>query len=140
MKLTKQLRVFLLYAHHDEDAVRRLYRRLVKAGAGVWLDKERLLPGQDWQYEIHQAIHSSDLVIVCLSKQFNKQGGYRHEELRIAVEKANLRPEGEMFVIPARLDNCELPELLSHWQCVNLFEADGYQKLIKALKAWTGSP
>ena len=133
MKLTQQLRIFLLYARSDEDAVRSLYRSLVKTGANVWFDQETLRPGQDWAYEIRKAIHRSDLVIACLSKQFNRQGGYRHEELRIAVKKANSLPDGEIFVIPARLENCDLPDPLRKWQRVDLFEADGYKKLLNAL-------
>src|SRR5512134_853342 len=120
MKLSNQLRIFLLHARSDEEAVRRLYLRLTKDGADVWRDQEKLLPGQDWQYEIRKAIHSSDIVVACLSKQFNKQGGYRHEELRIALERANSLSEGEMFIIPARLEVCETPEPLRKWQRVDL--------------------
>jgi hypothetical protein len=140
MKLSRQLRIFLLYARQDEESVRRLYWRLSREGAGVWWDQEKLRPGQDWAFEIHKAIHRSDVVVACLSKRFNKQGGYRHEELRIALEKAASRPEGEMFIIPARLERCDLPEPLRRWQCVDLFEADGYEKLIRALKEWTAAP
>lgn len=134
MNLTRPLRIFLLHARSDEKAVLRLYNRLVKAGADVWLDRKNLLPGEDWQSEIRQAIHSSDIVIVCLSNQFNQQGGYRHEELRIALEKANSLPDDEIFIIPARLETCELPEILGRWQCVDLFEPKGYRKLLGALK------
>lgn len=134
MKLTKQLRIFLLYARTDEEEVRRLYRRLVREGADVWMDKEKLLPGQDWAYEIRNAIHGSDLVIACLSSQFNKQGGYRHEELKIALERANSFREGQTFIIPARLELCELPDSLRRWQCVDLFETDGYKSLLSALR------
>ena len=140
MTLAKQLRIFLLYARSDEEAVRRLYRRLSKGGADVWLDRAKLLPGQDWAHEIHNAIHRSDIVIACLSRRFNKQGGYRHEELRIALEKANSLLDGEVFLIPARLERCDLPESLSRWQRVDLFEVDGYRKLISALKGWAVSP
>jgi TIR domain len=140
MKQSKQLRIFLLYARRDENAVRRLYRRLLKEGADVWWDQEKLLPGQDWALEIHKAIQRSDGVVVCLSKQFNKQGGFRHEELRIALEKAASLSEGESFLIPARLDPCDLPEPLRRWQRVDLFEADGYKKLIGVLKRWTAAP
>lgn len=133
MKLTKQLRIFLLYARTDEETVRRLCRRLVREGADVWMDKEKLLPGQDWAYEIRNAIHGSDLVIACLSRQFNKQGGYRHEELKIALERANSFREGQTFIIPARLELCELPDSLRRWQCVDLFETDGYKSLLSAL-------
>ena len=134
MKLTKQLRIFLLYARSDEESVRRLYRRLLKEGADIWMDREKLRPGQDWGNEIHRAIQSSDLVIACLSKQFNKKGGYRHEELRMAIERAHSLPERRTFIIPARLEPCDLPASLRRWQCVDLFEAEGYKKLISALK------
>ncbi|HSB00300.1 MAG TPA: toll/interleukin-1 receptor domain-containing protein [Anaerolineales bacterium] len=136
MKLSKQLQVFLLYARGDQEAVRRLYQRMVKEGANVWLDREKILPGQDWQYEICKAIQGSDLVIVCLSRQFNKQGGYRHEELKIALAKARSLPEGRSFIIPARLERCDLPASLRRWQRVDLFETDGYRKLVSALQAF----
>jgi hypothetical protein len=139
MKILKQLRVFLLHARQDQESVRRLHRRLAKEGADVWLDQEKLLPGQDWVYEIHRAIGSSDLIIACLSKQFNKQGGFRHEELRLALEKAASLPEGMTFLIPARLEKCDLPEPLRRWQCVDLFETTGYKKLIRVLKEWTAA-
>ena len=136
MKLSRQLRIFLLYARRDEKSVRRLYRRLTKEGANVWWDQEKLLPGQDWAFEIHKAIHRSDVVIACLSKQFNQQGGFRHEELRIALEKAATLLEGETFLIPVRLEMCDLAESLRRWQCVDLFEANGYKKLIRVLTEW----
>ena len=136
MNLTRPLRIFLLYARSDEKAVRRLYNRLSKAGASVWMDRKKLLPGQDWQSEIHQAIYSSDIVIVCLSKQFNKQGGYRHEELRIALEKANVLPDDLLFIIPVLLENCEMPESLQRWQRVDLFESSGYKKLLSTLNEY----
>lgn len=139
MTLTRPLQIFLLHARSDEDAVRRLYQRLVKDGGDVWLDREKLLPGQDWVYEIHKAIHHSDIVIVCLSTHFNQEGGYRHEELRIAVEKANSLSADETFLIPARLDRCDLPEPLGRWQRVDLFEPDGYKKLLTALRKQVSS-
>lgn len=134
MNLTKQLRIFLLHARSDAAAVRRLYRRLVRDGADVWLDQERLLPGQDWAYEIKKAIRQSDVVIACISRQFNKQGGYRHEELRIALEEADAKDTGAIFIVPARLEPCDLPEPLRRWQRVDLFAADGYKQLLDALQ------
>jgi len=134
MTLSKQLRVFLLYARGDKEAVHRIYQRLVKQGANVWFDQEKLIPGQDWEHEIHKAIYSSDIVIVCLSRHFIKQGGYRHKELEFALEKASLFPDHATFILPARLEECDMPEPLRRWQRVDLFEADGYRKLISALK------
>jgi hypothetical protein len=134
MNLTRPLRIFLLYARSDEKAVRRLYSRLSKVGASVWMDRKKLLPGQDWQSEIRQAIYSSDIIIVCLSKQFNKQGGYRHEEVRIALEKASGLPDNMLLIIPVRLEECDMPEPLHRWQRVDLFETNRFRALLSALK------
>lgn len=133
-QLTQQKQVFLTYAHGDKKAVRKLYSRLIRSGIKVWLDEKELLPGQNWKYEIRQAILRSNIVIVCLSRQFNKQGGFRHEELQIALEKAKSFPDGEIFIIPARLEPCDLPEALRQWQCVDLFEINGFRKLLNVLK------
>lgn len=133
MKLSKQLQIFLLYARGDQEAVRQLHRRISREGADVWLDREKILPGQDWQYEIRKAIQNSDIVVVCLSRRFSKQGGYRHEELKIALAKARSLPEGKCFIIPALLERCDLPDALRRWQRVDLFEARGYKKLVSAL-------
>lgn len=130
----QQKSVFLIYAHSDKKAVRKLYQRLIKDHVKTWLDEKELMPGQNWKDEIRQAILKSDVVIVCLSKQFHKQGGFRHEELKIALRKAKIAPDDQVFLIPARLERCHLPESVRPWQCVDLFEADGYKKLLKMLK------
>ena len=123
----RQIRVFLIYAHGDKKAIRKLYHRIIRNHLKAWLDEKDLFPGQNWKYEIRQAILRSDIVIVCLSTQFNKQGGFRHEEIKIALEKARSFPDGEIFIIPSRLVKCVLPAPLRQWQCVDLFEADGFR-------------
>lgn len=129
------LKVFLCYAHSDKAEVYKLYQRVAKEfGIETWFDAEKLLPGQDWEHAIRKAILESDVVVICLSRQFNKLGGYRHKELKIALEKANLLPSQEIFIIPVRLEKCALPGRLRRWQCVDLFEDDGYQKLLQALR------
>ena len=125
--------VFLVHAHSDKAAVHKLYSRLIKDGVRAWLDAENLQPGQDWQREIRKAILKSDVVIVCLSRGFDQQPGYRHEELKIALEKAKLLTDNEIFIIPVRLEKCDMPAALRHLHRVDLFETGGYQKLLRVL-------
>lgn len=99
----------------------------------VWLDKEKLLPGEDWELEIRKAVHEADVVVVCLSNQFN-QAGFRQKEVQLALDTAVDQPEGEIFIIPARLEECDVPESLGRWQWVDLFEVDGFQRIIRALR------
>jgi hypothetical protein len=131
---TQQVNLFLIYAHTDKDAVRKLHHRLVRDGINAWLDAQNLQPGQDWPHEIRRAILNSDLVLVCLTRAFNKQPGFRHEELKIAFEKAKLLEDGRVFIIPVRLENCKMPGSLSHLHRVDLFEPGGYKRLIRALQ------
>ena len=131
---TQQTNIFLIHAHSDRETVRKLYQRLVSDGLNVWFDAERLQPGQDWQNEIRDALLKCDVVIVCLSKAFDKQHGYRHEELKLALEKANFLPNDEVFIIPVRLEKCDMPESLRHLHRVDLFKAGGYKKLVRALR------
>ena len=131
---TQQVNVFLIYCHGDKEMVRKLYQRLIRDGIKAWLDNQDLQPGQDWQHEIRRAILHSDLVLVCLTRGFDRQLGYRHEELKIALEKAKLLEDGKVFIIPVRLERCKMPASLSHLHRVDLFEPGGYKKLIHALQ------
>jgi len=131
---TRQANVFLIHAHSDRDIVHKLYTRLNSDGIHVWLDAEQLQPGQDWQHEIRNAILKSDVIVVCLSRGFDKQQGYRHEELKLAFEKANFLPDDEVFIIPVRLEECDMPEPLRRLHRVDLFKAGGYKKLVQALR------
>jgi hypothetical protein len=129
----RPLQVFLCYAHLDKEAVHKLHARLVEHGIHAWFDAQDLQPGQNWQHEIRKAILKSHIVLVCLSRKFNEQHGYRHEELKIALEKARLIDD-TIFIIPVRLEKCDMPESLSHLHRVDLFKPGGYKKLISALE------
>jgi formylglycine-generating enzyme required for sulfatase activity len=129
----RPLKVFLCHAHPDADKVRAMYARLKADGVDAWLDKENIIPGQDWELEIRKAVRESDIVVVCLSKQFS-QKGYRQNEVRIALDEASLQPEGEIFIIPARLEECNYLESLKRFHGVDLFEERGYEYLMRALR------
>lgn len=131
----RPLQIFLCHASGDKPVVRELYKKLRTDGFRPWLDEEDLLPGQEWQREILNGVKSSDVVIVCLSRQSITKAGYVQKEIKYALDAADAQPEGQTFLIPLRLELCEVPQRLSRWQWVNLFEAQGYQKLVRALDA-----
>jgi hypothetical protein len=127
------LKVFLCHAKSDKPAVRKLYQRLRAAGIDAWLDEEDLLPGQDWEREIPRAVRASDSVIVCLSCKSINKTGYVQKEIKFALDVADEQPEGAIFLIPLRLEECDVPERLSRWQWVDLFVPNGYERLMRAL-------
>jgi formylglycine-generating enzyme required for sulfatase activity len=129
----RPLKVFLCHAHSDAEKVRALYARLKADGVDAWLDKEDIIAGQDWDFEIRKAVRASDTVIVCLSQQFS-QNGYRQNEVQSALDEANLQPEGKIFIIPVRLEDCDYPESLRRFYGVDMFEERGYEYLMRALR------
>jgi hypothetical protein len=42
--------------------------------------------------------------------------------------------DDQVFIVPIRLEKCDLPECLRHLQRVDLFEEHGYQSLLHALQ------
>lgn len=130
----RPLKVFLCHASQDKPKVRELYRTLRRRGMQPWLDAEDLIPGQNWEVEIPKALYSSDAIIICLSPNSVDKEGYVQKEVKFALDKALEMPEGRIFLIPAKLEECDLPYKLRQYQAVNLFEKDGYTKLMKALK------
>ena len=133
MPENRKLKVFLCHSKDDKPKVRELYRRLVADGFDAWLDEEKLMPGQDWDLEIRKAVRATDVVVVCLSNGSVTKTGYVQKEIRFALDVADEQPEGAIFIIPARIEECEAPLRLSKWQWVNLFEETGYERLKASL-------
>jgi len=131
----RPFRVFLCHSSADKENVRGLCGRLQSDGIDPWLDEKNLIPGQDWNYEILKAVGASDAVVVCLSKTATSKAGYVHKEIKEALDVADKQPEGSIFVIPVKLEECVVPIRLNRWHWVNLFEDSGYAKLFSALRS-----
>ena len=139
MTNNRKIRVFLCHASLDKPIVRNLYQQLLtESWIDPWLDDEKLLPGQDWEMEIERTVELSDAVIVCLSNNSVSKEGYIQRELKFALDIALEKPEGEIFIIPIRLDNVLPPRRIRPWQYVDFFPKNredlAYKKILESLK------
>jgi len=130
----RPLKVFLCHASGDKPPVRDLYKHLTLEGVDAWLDQEKLLPGQDWRMEIPRAVREADVVVICLSNKSITKEGYVQKEIKFALDIAEEKPDGTIFLIPARLEDCVVPERLNRWQWVDLYDDNGFIKLLRSLK------
>lgn len=128
------VQVFLCHSSSDKEDIRKLYHRLKGDGIDPWLDEEDLLPGQDWDWAIRRSIRHADAVAVCLSQTSTTKTGYVQKEIKFALDVADEQPEGTIFVIPVRLEECSVPSRLGHLHRVDLFDDHGYKRLVHALK------
>jgi tetratricopeptide (TPR) repeat protein len=128
------VKVFVCHSSGDKPVVRDLYRKLVADGFNPWLDEIDLIPGQVWRDAIEAAVEASDAVIVCLSRGSVSKEGYLQKEIKIAIDVADQKPEGTIFIIPVRLEDVEIPRRLRELQWANLYEERGYERLVAALR------
>jgi TIR domain len=107
---SKDIFVFISYAREDAEAAKRLYDDLKGAGLNPWLDKERLLPGQNWREEIsREIIEKSRYFIPLFSSTSVRKMGVVQSEIKQALAVFEKYPPGMTFIIPVRLDKCEIP-------------------------------
>ncbi len=136
--MNRPLRVFLCHSSNDKPAVRELYQKLrAESWIQPWLDEEELYPGQDWNMEIEKAVEAADAIIVCLTKGSITKEGYVQRELRIVLDFADYKPEGTLYLMPVRLEECEPPRRLRAWQYADYFEGQrerGLRRLLVSLK------
>jgi DNA-binding beta-propeller fold protein YncE len=132
----KQSNVFISYAREDYVAAGRLYENLKGAGLNPWLDKESLIAGQNWKIAINNAIKKSRYVIPIFSSVSVAKRGYVQKEFKYALDVLDEFPESAIFVIPVRLDDCEIPyEKLRDIDYVDLFPRweDGIKRILQAM-------
>jgi hypothetical protein len=127
----KKLLVFLSHASEDKKQVRTLCKRLKADGFDPWLDEEHLLPGQDWNLEIEKAMRASDAILLCFSEVSVAKEGYIQREYKRAMTYLEEKPEGIIYAIPVRLDDCEIPQFIRDKQWVDY--PAGYDRLVMSL-------
>lgn len=134
VRLETQPVLFLAHCSEDKPRVRELGQRLTSLNAKVWLDEEDILPGAPWRSSIERGIKSCDAVLVCLSKTYVEKIGYFRRELQLILDRAAEQPREATYLIPVRLEDCDIPDELNHIQWVNLHEEAGFGRLVKALQ------
>ena len=106
----KSVRVFICYSKQDRKEAEELFDRLKEAGADPWMDKKKLVLGDNWEQEIKSAVAQSDAFLVCLRPGFNDTG-FRQREIRWAIEALERRPLGRGFIIPFIVQPCQFSDL-----------------------------
>src|SRR5215510_2782237 len=98
------------------------------------MDTKNILPGEKWQRSIQHAIQQSQFFLACLSLTSVTKRSYLRREFREALEKRQEMLDSDIYLIPVRLEECEIPEELREYQWVDLFKEDGWTRLVDALQ------
>lgn len=101
--------VFVAYVEEDAFLAVQLYDKLKQAGLDPWMDRLKLLPGQNWPRAIERAIETCDFFVALFSRRaLVKRGGFQ-AEVRYALDFSRKTPLDEIFFVPVRLEDCHVP-------------------------------
>lgn len=120
--------VFVSYSSKDASFIQTLKEKLKDAGFDVWIDKELLMPSQNWRDEIDNAIKASFALIVVLT-----HNGF--ESKYVTYEWAYALGLGKP-IIPILLEATDVHERLEIIQYIDYsdhFSID-WNKLIQTLQ------
>ena len=156
-KVAKPLKIFISYGHeigvkdefgnlypepNNESVVLQIKKYLESRGHEIWIDKERIKPGDDWRKAIYNGVEWSDVALICLSRKAMRPDGVCRDEIAIALEVRG----GNMFPVKLEeLENSEYPSYLlthqlftklmdwrSHWSADH-FDKDWFDMNLEAL-------
>ena len=135
--------VFVSYVRDDLVVVERISHELRKRGVEVWLDRDRIQPGERWKSAIRSAILHGACFVACFSSAYAaKTSTYMNEELTLAIDELRQKSIARKWFIPVLLSECEVParsigggETLLDFQWIDLYTdfADGVDRLYQAL-------
>ena len=109
-KFQKGPRVFLSYNWEDKIFAALLAASLRNRGAKVWLDNERVKPGDDFLSEIERAMGDSTSIVALLS---SRRSEFLDHELRLARKKG-------LRIVPVLTSRDKPPQDLADLRYIDL--------------------
>lgn len=105
------VRVFISYAHEDEDLKNELEKHLKvlkrSSKVNVWSDRQ-LVAGQEWDESIMAELNTAHVILLLISVDFNASDFIWDKELTVAMER---HKAGTARVVPVILRKCDWDKL-----------------------------
>ncbi len=125
--------IFISYAKEDINYAEKLYEYLLSKNYNPWLDKKKLNVGQNWEFYIQDALHKADFIILLLSKKSVNKRGYVQREFKKALYYCEEKLESDIFIIPIKIDDCEVPMNLNKFQWVE-YDNNAFDQIVKSIE------
>jgi len=138
------LQVYFFYSENDLPVISALSERLRWDDVDVRLIEFSALekPTEDSnnnqqrlekKQKIQDAIQNADILLFGLSEGLSEQVSLS-AEWKFVFDAAAGKTNGSISILTVRLEECSVPQSLETWNSIDLFEVDGYEKLMLAMK------
>jgi len=128
-RTSKELSVFISYAHEDEYFKNELLKHLegIKRNKLIttW-DDSQILPGQPWDAVIKQKLAKSDIIIFLISADFLASAYCNEVEIKKAIGR---HKKGEATLIPIIVRHCD-------FESSSLSQIQALPKFAKPVASW----
>ncbi|NLI71215.1 MAG: TIR domain-containing protein [Bacteroidales bacterium] len=126
-------KIFISYAKEDFAYAEKLYNYLEENDFKPWIDKKGILPGQNWDFVIKKALREANYIILLLSDTSVQKRGYVQREFKTALDYVEEKLEDDIYIIPLKINNCEIPEKLSRFQWIEYEPLTSFELILRSL-------
>ncbi len=130
--------VFLAFAEEDKKIVEEIYSNLKAVNLNPWMYTKDSIAGENWRENLPEIIKKSKFAIICLSTHSIEKRGFVQREIKFILEEQEMKPQGTIYAIPLRINNCKVPNILvgntklTDLTWIEYFEK-GFNKIISSM-------
>jgi TIR domain len=110
--------LFISYSSEDSAFSNRLADELHERGLQVWIDKDDIKGGENWEQKIKEVIDKTNVCLVVLSGASDPARPWCSQEWSAMQEGSWRRPE--MSICSLQLGHVDTPPFLRKWQSLRL--------------------
>ena len=90
--------------------------------------------GENWLRAITKAIDECEIFLAILSNNSVSRRGVIQKELKKALDKWEGMLPDDIYIIPIRIDDCPIPDLLKHIHVLDWNNGKGENRLLEAIR------
>ncbi|MET3851416.1 toll/interleukin-1 receptor domain-containing protein [Paenibacillus sp. OAE614] len=127
--------VFLSHSSKDKGIVDKIFNELQIHEIRAWYDKYEIKPGDSIVDKINDGLESSDLGIICISKNFlNSSTGWTKSELNYFIQRRMRSGRNDFICLNFDVKHEDLPPLVQDYRYIDMQDDRAFNILVEILK------
>jgi hypothetical protein len=134
-----KFRVVIFYGEPDRAKAEKARALLRRHGIDAWLASRDLRAGEKWFDRIRNVLVGANRVLILVSSRTVSRDGELQHEIRDVMKLEQKKAPDGRFVLPGRLDDCEMHPLLNEFHWIDLITSGDWARLPAEVREQEGS-